>query len=43
MGYSAGMDFTDFMLWKLLAIGAIAFFYSFWKAATSPRDPPTKD
>ncbi len=27
------MEFTDYMLWKLIAVGVIAFCYRFWRAA----------
>lgn len=26
------MEFTDWMIWKLVVIGVVAFCYSFWKA-----------
>jgi hypothetical protein len=29
--YSGGVEFTDYMLWKLVAAGVIAFCYGFWK------------
>lgn len=28
------MEITDYMLWKLLAVCAIAFIWNFWKSFT---------
>ena len=31
------MEFTDYMLWKLVAFGVIAFCYGFWKSKNKKR------
>jgi hypothetical protein len=42
-GYGVSVEFTDYMLWKLIAVGVIAFCYRFWRAATGRRGPPGED
>jgi hypothetical protein len=32
------MEFTDYMLWKALAIVALAFLYGVWRGATERTD-----
>ena len=28
------MEFTDYMLYKLIALGVVAFFYELWRSST---------
>lgn len=32
------MEFTDWMLWKLIAMCVLAFAYNFWKELKYPKD-----
>ncbi len=31
------MEFTDYMLWKLVAVGVVAFFYGLWRGKNGKR------
>lgn len=34
VGYDVAMEFTEYMLWKAIAIVVLAFAYGVWRGAT---------